>query len=113
MEGIANWVCVGWIVEMGAVGMLGDKPVEGVTSLLAPLVDAWYVAGLAVDRGTEAEALVARMEGAAAASPVHTTASPVAAWQAACAAANPEDRVVAFGSFHTVGDILAHITCED
>ena len=34
-------------------------------------------------------------------------ASPMEALQAAIAAADPADRIVVFGSFHTVGGVLA------
>jgi folylpolyglutamate synthase/dihydropteroate synthase len=39
--------------------------------------------------------------------PTRTFADIGTAYDAACNAAGPEDRVVAFGSFHVVGGILA------
>jgi dihydrofolate synthase / folylpolyglutamate synthase len=37
-----------------------------------------------------------------------THADPMAALQAAVAAADPADRIVLFGSFYTVGGVLEH-----
>lgn len=88
------------------LGMLGDKPVEAAVSLLVDVVDEWFVCGLDVDRGTDTSQTVARVAATDANSPIHSAADPVLAYKAAMAASQPNDRVVVFGSFHTVGDIL-------
>lgn len=88
------------------LGMLGDKPVETAVSLLSPVVDEWFVCGLDVDRGTDTSQTVSRVAQGDAKTPIHSAADPVLAYKAALAASNPSDRVVVFGSFHTVGDIL-------
>ena len=88
-------------------GMLADKDVEAVISLLDPTVDEWIAAGTEGPRSLDAASLVAR------ASSVGVTMQPggpvVAAMQTAAARASDGDRVVVFGSFHTVGPALEQL----
>jgi len=88
------------------LGMLGDKPVEGAAKTLESLVDEWFVCGLDVDRGTDTSKTVERVRSAGVTAPIHSAADPERAFQAALAASGADDRIVVFGSFHTVGDIL-------
>ena len=70
-------------------------------------MDRWWIAGLegAGPRGPGADALAATLAGTAAADA--TRARDVAAALAdARAQARPGDRVLVFGSFHTVADAL-------
>ncbi len=81
---------------------LGDKDASGVASALDGLVDAWHLAGLeeAGPRGLGVDAFAARLAGSPAADGLrHRTVQ--AALAAALAAAEPGDRVLVFGSFHT------------
>ena len=89
------------------VGMLQDKPIAEVLALLAPLVDEWHVAGISdTPRGAPASLLVAAARAAGAAT-VAEYAHVQAAYAAARSRAAREDRIVVFGSFYTVGGILA------
>ncbi len=92
--------------------MLQDKPVEEVARLLAPLVHEWFVAGLTGARGMTGETLAERLRAAGVNVPVRLHDNVAAAWRAAVASAQPDDRVLGFGSFHTVGDILATLQRE-
>ncbi len=78
---------------------LADKDVEGVTRALAPLIDQWHLAGLDVEgRAQDADALAARLNLAGA-----TRHADVAgALRHVQSVAVPGDRVLVFGSFHTV-----------
>jgi dihydrofolate synthase / folylpolyglutamate synthase len=79
--------------------------VDGVIAPLAPLIGFWHVAGLAGPRGLSGADLGARLE---VRSLVHHTYADVAhAWHAACQLAGPADTIVAFGSFHTVAEVMA------
>ncbi len=89
---------------------LVDKPVAEMTGILAPLVDEWLVAGLTCSRGCSAAQTVQRMP--VAGNRVEQYASPDDAWNAACGRASPSDRVIVFGSFHTVQAVLEHIELE-
>jgi dihydrofolate synthase/folylpolyglutamate synthase len=92
---------------LAVCGMLQDKPVEDVARLLAPLVHEWFIAGLTSARGMNGEALAQRLRDGGVKAPVHMHENISGAWKAAVAFAQPDDRVLGFGSFHTVGDILA------
>lgn len=84
------------------LGMLADKPVAQVAAHLRPVADDWYAAGLPqTDRGLSGEALAALLPVPARAFP-----DPAAALAAARAAAAPGDRIVACGSFYTVGCLM-------
>lgn len=84
---------------------LADKDVPGVVEAVAAQIDHWMLAGLAGARGQSAEALQQRLQGTAAAqAPCHRDVA--SALRAVLAAAKPGDRVLVFGSFHTVADAL-------
>ena len=88
------------------VGLLADKSPH----LLAPLctrVDHWYFAGLQGERGQSAQQLTAQLDCPSSYRNRRLFDRPVAAWQTAMQAAKKSDRVVIFGSFYVVGDIIA------
>jgi dihydrofolate synthase/folylpolyglutamate synthase len=87
-------------------GMLRDKPIVDVLCVLAPLVSRWHVAGLAGARGTSTEDMRAALAAAGVRENVGLHADIEQAYVAALAEANENDRIVVFGSFHTVGAIL-------
>ena len=82
---------------------LGDKDIAGVVAAVAGHVDAWFVAGLqeAGPRGLGIEAFAQRLEGGAAAGG-DKFADVGEALRAARAQAQSGDRILVFGSFHTV-----------
>ncbi|MFA1721531.1 bifunctional tetrahydrofolate synthase/dihydrofolate synthase [Xanthomonas campestris] len=84
---------------------LADKDVHGVVEALAGCVDQWALAGLEGARGQSAKALRARLQGTAAAQAA-CHGDVAGALHAVLAEAQPGDRVLVFGSFHTVADAL-------
>ncbi|WP_272910460.1 bifunctional tetrahydrofolate synthase/dihydrofolate synthase [Xanthomonas campestris] len=84
---------------------LADKDVRGVVEALTGCVDQWALAGLEGARGQSAEALRARLQGTAAAQAA-CHGDVAGALHAVLAGAQPGDRVLVFGSFHTVADAL-------
>lgn len=86
---------------------LADKDAEGVVQALAGDVEAWFLAGLtqAGPRGLPVEALATRLAATPAAGG-QQFADVDAALQAALRAAEPDGRVLAFGSFHVVEQVL-------
>ena len=84
---------------------LADKDVRGVVEALTGCVDQWALAGLEGARGQSAEALRARLQGTAAAQAA-CHGDVAGALHAVLAEAQPGDRVLVFGSFHTVADAL-------
>ncbi len=92
-------------VTFAVCGILADKDAAGIVSELAGSIARWFFVSLAGERGMSAEALAARVEAHLPTRPsVH--ASVAAACEAARAQAGPRDRIVVFGSFHTVGPAL-------
>lgn len=103
-ENLSN---MGYFPETWAVfGMLADKDVEGVVGLMRGRVDHWLLAGLPGPRGLSAEALAERVRQAGVESELRCFQNPSAALAAAQEAVDEGDRIVAFGSFLTVADVL-------
>lgn len=91
---------------------LADKDAAGVVAALGECIDDWHLAGLDGARGQSAAQLHQRLSGTAAATgQLH--ADVAAALSAALAAARPQDRVLVFGSFHTVAEALARLRSAD
>lgn len=92
--------------------MLRDKPVAQVASILAEDIDHWLVAPIDDVRGASGADMrdgILHALGADAAAKVVQCGSVTAAFEKAHTLAAPDDRIVVFGSFHTVGDIIAHL----
>ena len=86
---------------------LGDKDIGGIARTLGARVDAWFLAGLPDQpRGLAVDALAERMRGALPQAKLHRCATVADALATARAAAQASDRVLVFGSFHTVADAL-------
>jgi dihydrofolate synthase/folylpolyglutamate synthase len=89
-------------------GAMRDKDIADVVERIAPLVDHWHLTELPTARAAKAEQLAAVLRARPGAAPAHDThASPVDALAAAVEASDPVDRIVVFGSFYTVGGVLA------
>jgi dihydrofolate synthase/folylpolyglutamate synthase len=90
---------------LAVFGMLADKDIDAVASVMVPVIDHWFVAELDSDRGERASSLRGRLVSAGAGGvSCHSTVARACA--AAGAAAGPDDRIVAFGSFHVAGPTL-------
>ncbi|NMG44639.1 bifunctional tetrahydrofolate synthase/dihydrofolate synthase [Aromatoleum toluvorans] len=106
-ENLSN---MGFFPETWAVlGMLSDKDVEGVVKLIQDRVDHWMLVGLPGPRGLSAEALEARVRTAGVRGDIQRFEHPADAYAAARKSAGEGDRIVAFGSFLTVADVLAAV----
>jgi dihydrofolate synthase / folylpolyglutamate synthase len=92
-------------------GMLRDKDIDAVIDHLKSRIDHWLLADLPGPRGIRGAEIIERLERAGVVSgPEHHVeafGSPLAAYRAALAAAGENDRIVVFGSFFTVSDVLA------
>nr|VFJ49500.1 MAG: dihydrofolate synthase / folylpolyglutamate synthase [Candidatus Kentron sp. FM]VFJ71918.1 MAG: dihydrofolate synthase / folylpolyglutamate synthase [Candidatus Kentron sp. FM]VFK19101.1 MAG: dihydrofolate synthase / folylpolyglutamate synthase [Candidatus Kentron sp. FM] len=88
---------------LAVVAMLEDKDMEAVLRATWAAIDAWYIAGLDGPRGGSAGKIAAALARIDAGVPVHTGATVADAYHAALRGAEPGDRLVVFGSFHTVG----------
>jgi dihydrofolate synthase/folylpolyglutamate synthase len=88
-------------------GMLKDKDIAGVARTLAAIVDRWVLAPLPSARGASSEDLRRHLTDAGVAAPLEACASVAAAFRRAREQACADDRILVFGSFHTVGEVLA------
>ncbi|MEW5973685.1 MAG: bifunctional tetrahydrofolate synthase/dihydrofolate synthase [Pseudomonadota bacterium] len=91
---------------------LADKDAVGMACTMADRVDAWYVAGLEGPRGRQAGDLAELLRQAGL--PVAGAwPRPAMAYNAALGEAGAGDRLLVFGSFLCVADILDHIHPSD
>ncbi|MCC6534828.1 MAG: bifunctional tetrahydrofolate synthase/dihydrofolate synthase [Burkholderiales bacterium] len=91
---------------LAVFAMLADKDIGGVVDTLKGQVSAWYVGALAGSRGTSAATLATLIAAHDPGKPVASFESPLAAHDAACQVADADDRILVFGSFHTVSEVL-------
>lgn len=90
-------------------GMLIDKAIADVARALKDQVDCWYTASIQGPRGASAAEVARALADANVNAPVSQHERIVDAYEAARRCVAPADRIVVFGSFYTVGDILAHL----
>lgn len=90
---------------LAVCGILADKDAAGVAAELDPAIDEWWIATTSGPRGAAGAVLAARMAPHLK-TPVHPAADIEDACAAALAASRAGDRIVVFGSFHTVAPAL-------
>ncbi len=94
-------------------GAMGDKALDEVMTRIAPWVDHWHFCNLPTPRAATAADLAARFErlrphlqpASVATTSQHT--GPYEALLSAQSQSEPADRIVVFGSFFTVGGVMA------
>lgn len=109
----ANLDAMGYFPTTHAVfGAMADKDLAPMLAKVGPVIDRWYFTDLPTPRAESAVGLQQRWNALQIVSggrrEVHasTHAAPSQALEAAMSAADPADRIVVFGSFHTVGGVL-------
>jgi len=90
---------------LAVCGILADKDAAGVASRLAASFDEWWLASTEGVRGTSGADLAQRIAPHVKA-PLHIARDVAAACAGAWQAAALGDRIVIFGSFHTVGPAM-------
>ncbi len=94
---------------IGVFGVLEDKSLDVILTPIRDHIDFWMLASLHGERGQTSNELLEKMMEFDQDLDCLCFDSPVSAYEQAKKSANPEDRVVIFGSFYTVGDIIGHI----
>lgn len=89
---------------LAVFAMLADKDIAGVVEAVRLPIDAWYVAGLSGSRGTTADEVASKVRAVSADASVETFVSVTEAYCAARRHASENDRILVFGSFHTVAE---------
>ena len=109
-----------WLRQAPAAGdtfavfaALSDKDVAGVVEALAPAIDHWLIAGLeeAGLRGEPVAVFAPRLAGTVAGDAARSE-TVAGALGTALGRANPGDRILVFGSFHTAAAALAMLGSE-
>jgi dihydrofolate synthase / folylpolyglutamate synthase len=90
---------------LAVCGILADKDAAGVAAQLAGSFDEWWLASTEGPRGTRGADLAKRIK-AQVEAPLHDAPDVATACAAAFEAATRADRIVIFGSFHTVGPAM-------
>ncbi|TAL61869.1 MAG: bifunctional tetrahydrofolate synthase/dihydrofolate synthase [Legionella sp.] len=90
----------------GVFSALKDKDLLGIISPLKDCIDHWYPAQLDTKRATSSTDLLAKFQDAEIFLDVCYT-SPLVAFETALEQANLGDLIVVFGSFYTVGQVMA------
>jgi dihydrofolate synthase/folylpolyglutamate synthase len=85
-------------------GIMKDKDIDEVVRAMEDIVSEWHVATLPTPRAATADEILRILSAARQTAHVYPTIQD--AYAAARAAAGKEDRIIVFGSFHAVGDIL-------
>lgn len=86
--------------------MLADKDMAGVIRNMQQEVDIWYVAGIQQGRGAGHEQLARVVLSVLPQASVYLFSSVADAYKQACRSADENDRIIIFGSFYTVADVL-------
>lgn len=86
--------------------MLADKDIAGVVRAMKDVVDVWIVGEIRESRGATAEQIMQALHGEGLAGSAVAGGSLAEAFARACDAAGENDRIVAFGSFYTVAEVL-------
>ncbi|HCE27816.1 MAG TPA: bifunctional tetrahydrofolate synthase/dihydrofolate synthase [Comamonadaceae bacterium] len=109
----ANLDAMGYFPTTHAVfGAMADKDLAPMLAKIGPVVDRWYFTDLPTPRAESAAGLQQKwnalqiVAGGRREVATSTHANPADALQAAISAADPADRIIVFGSFHTVGGVL-------
>lgn len=88
------------------IGVLADKALAQIVKPMLAQVDYWFLTSLSGERGQSGAQLASKLTQIDKQPSWVIEKNPVAAYLAAMKQANAEDRVVIFGSFYLVGDII-------
>jgi len=91
---------------LAVFAMLKDKDINGVAAAVSPQVREWFLAPLPGPRGADLDRMTEALREANAAGSVTSSSDVAAALAQARERAGPDDKIVVFGSFHTVAAAL-------
>jgi dihydrofolate synthase/folylpolyglutamate synthase len=91
---------------LAVFAMLADKDIASVVREVADEIDDWFVAGIQQARGASAAQLDGVLRAELPQPLVACYADVPEAYAQACRSAGENDRIIAFGSFYTVADVM-------
>ena len=86
--------------------MLADKDMHGVVEAVKEEIDVWYVAGIDNVRGATANDLAAIVSAKNFKATIKIFENANIAYQQACIDVSENDKIIAFGSFYTVANVM-------
>jgi len=92
--------------RVAVFAMLKDKDIAAVIDAVRDTIDAWFIAPLGGPRGADTDLLRAAFLRAGVIEPVSVFPDVEHAFSAALEQAQPDDKIVVFGSFYTVAAAL-------
>ena len=92
--------------RLAVFAMLKDKDIAAVAAAVRDEIDEWLIAPLTGPRGADLQILQRALRQATVAQPVSAFADVEKAFAAALERAQPDDKIVVFGSFYTVAGAL-------
>jgi dihydrofolate synthase/folylpolyglutamate synthase len=108
-----NLGAAGYAAQTLAVfGMLRDKDIAGVARQMAPRVTRWHLCSLGGPRGTDAGTLARILASAGIRAPLLKHGGAAEAFAAAREEAGENDKIVAFGSFLTVAEVMQSLAAN-
>ncbi len=94
------------------LGMLADKDIAGALPVLAGKIDTWLLTSLEGPRAASCVTLAQIVKQCHLGGAVEQFAAPDAAFARAAKLAGENDRIVVFGSFHTVAAVMRTLQCR-
>lgn len=91
--------------RVAVFSMLVDKDIDAVLNIIKDQFDEWFIAPLALARGTDLTTLQKKFQQHQI-NPVHSFNDIQSAYHTALLNVNENDRIVVFGSFHTVSEVM-------
>ena len=91
---------------LAVFAMLKDKDIRAVTKEMCGGIDDWYVAGLTGPRGADAAQIASAVRDTGTSAAIHSFETPAQAFEAALGKAGQDDKILVFGSFYTVAEIM-------
>jgi dihydrofolate synthase/folylpolyglutamate synthase len=91
---------------LAVFAMLADKDIGGVVDAMRGRVDRWFVSAADAERAASADSVAKILAARGLEERTRTFATVAGALEAARREAGPNDRIVVFGSFHTVAEAL-------
>lgn len=88
------------------VAMLADKDITGVFKQMLPVIDEWYLGGVDMPRGASGQDLYRILQDIQRNVPSMVYDTPAQAHGAALRQARATDRIIIFGSFYSVAEVL-------
>ncbi|MAQ73442.1 MAG: bifunctional tetrahydrofolate synthase/dihydrofolate synthase [Gammaproteobacteria bacterium] len=94
---------------VAVIGILGDKDVYSLVKPMKSIIDSWYCGTIDNERGMNSEEIKYRISSIIDKQYLQSYPSIVEAYSAAVQSLHKDDRLIVYGSFYTVSEILKFV----